>query len=404
MTLVDRQRGLTDPLPPDVEVLFREARQRRQRRRRVGLVLFLCAALIITALALVTAGGNTFKSGVGHRPPARSYLPVGTPSEIVGWTSRFQLVVLATRTGAVLRTLASNISLAAPGLPAISVTPGGEVYFDSTPISGVSPPGAQGDQIFRVPLAGGPLVEIGPGYDPQVSPSGEFLAYVASNGVGEAPYLDANGGIVIASLMSGAVSRVQTLHPSDGQLNQGVSDLSWSPDSHRLSFELFDSSTQTTTSWTIASTSAGGTMASAEQIPLQRAGLAWLGYLKTSTTGAPLGVGVLTAAARYPSLTDAQTIVAINPTSGNIVDRYFSLPAAICTPYPPPANCVSEFSNPVSVDSIGSSLLVAGAIPTVVGGWLTTSGKSYLYRWSTGSSKPVKLKEGVLSATWGPAS
>ena len=121
-------------------------------------------------------------------------------------------------------------------------------------------------------------------------------------------------------------------------------------------------------------------------------------------TGKALGVGVLTFAASSPGLADAQAIVAINPSSGRVVDRYFSLPAAVCTPYPAPANCVSDFSNTLSVDSLGSSLLVAGAIPIVDRGWLSTSGESYLYRWSTGSSKPVKLKEGVLSATWGPAS
>jgi hypothetical protein len=145
-------------------------------------------------------------------------------------------------------------------------------------------------------------------------------------------------------------------------------------------------------------------MSSAEQIPLHRAGLVWLGYSKTSSSGKALGVGVLTFASTGPGLADAQAVVAINPSSGRVVDRYFSLPAAVCTAYPAPANCVSDFSNALSVDSVGSSLLVAGAIPIVVGGWLSTSGKAYLYRWSTGSSRPVKLKEGVLSATWGPAS
>lgn len=405
MTLTDPDPRVSDPTPAPVKVLFKEAKQRQRRRRwrLVWAVLVLCTALVVTTVVLVDSPGTPSKRSAS-RPPSTSTLPLGTPSEIVGWTSDFHLVVLTTRTGAEVRTLASNISVEEPGLPAISVTPGGEVYFDSAPISGVSPPDAQGDQIFRVSLSGGPLVEVGPGYDPQVSPSGEFLAYVASNGVGEAPYLEANGGIVIASLVSGAVGSVQTLHPSHAQLNQGLSNLSWSPDSQRLSFDLFDSSTQTTTWWTIAPRSAGSTMASAEQIPLHRAGLAWLGYSKTSSTGIALGVGVLTFAASSPGLADAQAIVAIDPLSGRVVGRYFSLPAALCTPYPPPANCVSEFGNALSVDSRGSSLLVASAIPIVAGGWLTTSGEFYLYRWSSGSSKPVKLKEGVLSATWGPAS
>lgn len=404
-TLIDPDHRVHDPEPAAIEVLFKEARQRQRRRRQFWAVVIVCVALVVTTVLLVTVGSSPSKR-TPVRPPAGAVLPAGTPADIVAWTSDSQLVVVATKSGAVVRTLASSIELEAPGLPTLSVAPDGEVYFDAEPIAGISPENASGDQIFRVPITGGPIAEVSPGFDPQVSPNGDFLAYVSSGGSDEAPYLAPAGGIAIAGLANDSAIDVQTLHPGSRQLNQGVSDLSWSPDSQRLSFDSLDGSTDTTTSWSIEPSIANGSLSSAASIPLSPSGLVWDGYWKGAPNRSVLGLGVLTSGSGGAAAGATQKVVTIDPTTGRVVAPLFSVPAAVCTPFAPPSvpsDCTADFTNALSADSVGSSVLVAGAVP-FAGGSVTTSGSSYLYRWSTGARGPVKLKEGVLVAAWGPPS
>ena len=285
------------------------------------------------------------------------------------------------------------------------MTPAGTVFFDSDPIPGVSPPDAQGDQIFTVPLTGGPIHELAPGFDPAVSPDGRSVAFVASNGVGEAPYVDPTGGVDIATLSGSTVTGIVTLHPDAAQVGQGVSDLSWSPDSGHLSFDLLDPSTDSSTTWTLALPTSTSSLASAVQIPLHPADVAWNGYLGTSH-GRELGIGVSTAPQDEPPLASAQRIVSIDPTTGSVVRALFALPAAVCTTVQSPqapADCDADFSNALDVDQAGSSVLISGAIPLTTSGTVNTSGLTSLYRWSQGSTKPVRLSRGVLVATWGPS-
>ena len=82
----------------------------------------------------------------------------------------------------------------------------------------------------------------------------------------------------------------------------------------------------------------------------------------------------------------------------------FALPAAVCTTAQSPqapADCDADFSNALDVDQAGSSVLVSGAIPLTTG-TVSTSGLASLYRWTQGSTKPVRLSQGVLVAAWGP--
>ncbi len=399
--IVSPPRPRDVPVPP-TEVLFPEARRRRRRRRLGWLVLALCAALALV-LAVVSQNGGRTRPPMSRAPTPR-LLPAGTPAEIVGWTSSFHLEVLSTRTGVTLRTLASDVSVFAPGLPSVSVTPGGTVFFYYDPIPGVSPADAQGDQIFTVPISGGPIHELAPGFDPAVSPDGRSVAFVASNGVGEAPYVDPTGGIDVATLNGSAITGIVTLHPDAAQVGQGVSNLSWSPDSGHLSFDLLDPSTDSTTTWALDQPTRASSLASAVQIPLHPAGVTWNGYLGTTSNGRELGIGVSTAPQEEPPLAGAQRVVSIDPTSGRVVRPLFALPAAVCTTAQSPltpADCNADFSNTLDVDQAGSSVLVSGAIPFTTG-TVSTSGLTSLYRWTQGSTEPVRLSRGVLVAAWGP--
>jgi hypothetical protein len=253
---------------------------------------------------------------------------------------------------------------------------------------------------LTVPITGGRVSDIAAGSDPQVSPNGQFLAFIApgpAGQAGEAPYLVPPVGIDIATLgPGGVISRVHTLGPGPAQLNEGASDLSWSNDSVQLSFDLLNPTTNVTTSWTVPINGAVTSLASARPISLHQTGLTWNGYWGASRSGTPVGLGVLTLAS------GGQQIVTIDPETGRVMNRLFSITAAICTAAPNARNagCSSDFSNEVIGDAAGTSVLVAGATP-LIDGSPTTSGRTFLYRWSMGDHAPARVTSQILVASWG---
>jgi hypothetical protein len=351
------------------------------------LVVVLIAVVATTLVATSRPGRQSATSG-HHSDISRQVFAFGTPEDIVGWTSASKLVVLSTHSGRVVRTLATNVSILAPGIPNVSVAPDGTVFFESAEPSAENTDVDRGDQIFSVPIAGGPVRDLGSGSDPQVSPNGKSLAFIApepAGGVGEAPYLVPPVGIDVASLLSGSIGRVRTLEPGPAQSNQGASALSWSSDSRQLSFNLLDPSTNITTAWTL-SPGVSTSLALATQIPIHRSELTWNGYWGEDKNGSNVGLGIL-----HPK-TGAQEVVTVNPSTGRVIDRLFSLRGVIS----------SLFSSSVIGDGTGSNVLVAGVIP-LVGGSPTTSGAVHLYRWRVGDGAPTKLAQQILVASWGPA-
>jgi hypothetical protein len=403
MTLTGGPPRTKDNPAPDVEVLFLEAHRRRRQRRLGWLVVVLCVAVIVVVVAVAKNHGSARPTPARTPPTIRAVTPQ-PPSEIVAWTNTHLLEVISTATGSVERTLASNVAVFAPGLPTLSVSPTGEVFFDSGPITGVSPTNAQGDQIFSVPITGGPVHEVAPGFDPAVSPDGRTLAFVASNGVGEAPYQFGNGGIELAQLSGAEISGARTLHPIGFMVGNGFSNLSWSADSQTLSFDQFAPSSDVSTSWLLGDPNEHSSLASAVKIPLHPKGLTWGGFFGKPVKGRSLGIGVLTGTPDELPLASPQRVVSIDPLTGRVVRKLFRLPAAICTPSSAsvPGDCDADFSNAVEVDPASSSVLVSGAIPLSYG-QVATSGLAYLFRWNAESSRPVRLTSGVLVAAWGPA-
>jgi hypothetical protein len=372
----------------------------------VALLVAVAATLVAVAQGTSPAPPSSAPSRLsplagGHAGTARAELASAMPADIVGWTSTFKLVVVSTHSGSVRRTLASHVSIFAPGLPIVSVAPDGTVFFESATPSPENPNVDQGDQILSVPINGGPIRNLGAGSDPQVSPDGKYLAFIGPEPAGiagEAPYLVPPVGIDIASLSAGTIGPIRTLAPGPAQLNQGASDLSWSSDSRHLSLDLLNPETNVTTSWTIDARALPASLAAATQIPLHLAGLTWNGYWGQRKGGANVGLGVLS------SRSGGQEVVTINPSTGGVTGRLFRVPAEVCTTtVEPPGGCSSDFTNSVVGDSGGDNVLVAGAIPLVEGS-PTTSGRAYLYRWSVGDRAPIRVADQILVATWGPVS
>jgi hypothetical protein len=373
---------------PDPEALFKEARRRR-RRRRAGWTLLVVVVVTAVALAIAAEAPSGHPRGTAghHRNDQRQVAAVSAPGEIVAWTSNFNVVVVSTATGRVVRTLATQVSILEPGIPNVSVAPDGTVFFESATPS-LGNPGGSGDEMFSVPMAGGPVRALGPGSDPQVSPDGRFLAFIGpdpAGAAGEAPYLVPPVGIDIATLASGTLGSLRTLEPGPLQMNQGASDLSWSSDSQRLSVDLLDPSTNLTTAWTVVP-GMSSSLAAATQIPLQT-GLTWNGYWGKAGAGGDVGLGVLHDGA------GTDQVVTVNPLTGRVVRRLFRIPGAL---FP-------DFSTSAVGDTSGTSILVAGVTP-LINGTPTTSGASYLYRWQEGDRAPTKVAGNVQVATWGPGS
>ena len=191
-------------------------------------------------------------------------------------------------------------------------------------------------------------------------------------------------GIDIATLSSGSVETVRTLEPGPVQRNQGASDLSWSSNSLRLSFNLLNPNANVTTAWTLAATTSTS-LAQATQIPLHTAGLTWNGYWGDAKDGTSIGLGVL------HSGSGGLEVVSINPSTGRVVGRLFRIHGEI---FP-------DFSNNVRGDSSGANVLVAG-VTSLVDGTPTTSGAVTLYRWQVGDRAPTEVANQIDVAAWGP--
>jgi WD40-like Beta Propeller Repeat len=170
-------------------------------------------------------GGHTHGHG-SQWPPAGPMRPM--PSQVVVWTAGFKIQVLTSRTGRVVRTLASDIALYRR-VPTVAVSPAGVVYFDNAR--------DRKQWIESTPLTGGPVTTIGPGYMPAISPNGRLLAYVAYTVKiypPDTPERDMEPipeAIIVRNLTTGAVRRwTFTSYTPD------ISSLSWSPDNRFLSY------------------------------------------------------------------------------------------------------------------------------------------------------------------------
>ena len=164
--------------------------------------------------------------------------------------------------------------------------------------------------------------------------------------------------------------QMRTLEPGPAQVNQGASDLSWSSDSAALSFDLYDSTNQTSSTWVVPTGPGVRSLAEATRVPVDGTGLTWTGFFGKSRSGRDQGIGVASGSG------DRQTIVTIDQHTGKVTSRLFTMPAAVCASVTPtPNGCTSPFSNPVIGDGEGTSVLVAGAIPYFYGS-PTTSGAS----------------------------
>jgi len=381
------------------EALIAEARQRQRRRwRRRGLVV---AVLALLAAAAVTGGpglsGGTARSPSGGAAPAPPAPAAAMPSQIVVLTASSKIEVVSSRTGLLIRTLATNVALFS-GSPALAVSPAGVVYFDDVYAPGPLPtvPGGvqgsgrgAGEWVLSVPLAGGPVTHVALGSDLALSPDGRLLAYV--------PWTDPRcpagamgcpgkpAAIVVRDLPAGtqktwAFTSTESL----------ITNLSWSPDGRYLAFAGM-TGTKNGTVWVrtaqVLDTRSGGTLDGARPIPLGQAA-AWAGYLTSHT-----GVAVLTGPDGVIQASGG--LVEVGAGSGRVLRRLTSLPPrGLGT-----GNVFDGTEHTITADRSGRYLLIAG----LGAGTRTGTGETFtgeIFRWTFGLPHPVGVISGAIAAAW----
>jgi hypothetical protein len=348
------------------QALIREARQRQRRRwRRRGL---LGVSLMLLAAAAVT--GAVGLSGRAARVPVRAAAPAppgpaaAMPSRVVVWTAGFKIEVLSSRTGRLIRTLATNVALF-HGLPTLAVSATGVVYFDDVRGDG-------NEWVFAVPLAGGPVTAVAEGFGPAISPDGRLLAYVT--------FTDRTGrpqAIVVRDLAAGT----QKTWAFSSTLSD-IYSLSWSPGGRFLAFTGI---TGVKNGWVtvpiaeILDTRSAGPLDGARPIPLAP-GVDWAGFLTPGT-----GVGVMAGPGGLAGA--GGSLVEVGAGSGRVLRHLTALPPhALAT-----ANGPGGAGGTITANRSGRYLLIAGTGP---------DGYGVIFRWTFGMPHPVSVTSGAFEAAW----
>jgi len=341
------------------QALIEEARQRKRRRRR--------RYLLVSALVLVAAVLGFAARGVSGRTTARTAGSASTgppqhgggmPARIVVWTSDFRVEVVSSRTGRVLRTLATGVA-EIHGLPHLAVSPSGVVYFDA----------ARGIRqwVMRVPLAGGRPAVVAEGCMPAISPDGRLLAFVTNcDDAAHAPE-----AIEVRNLATGRAGR--WAFPS---YDHAVSAIAWSPDNRSLSF-TFVGSQLGETGTRVLDTRSAGTLLLASPMRLGPR-VQWAGFLTRR-------VGL--AVEPSPGHPGRAVLAEVAVSNGRILRQLTTLsPPELAT-----ANIYDGTENTIIADPASSAVLIAG---------VGRRGSGAIYRWAFGMAKPVMIISGSSRAAW----
>jgi len=349
------------------EALIEEARRRQRRRWRRRAILGAGLGLLAGVIAGVSLSGGT-----GRQPGEAGLAPAGAPAvmpaRIVVWTGTFRIEVLSSRTGRLIRTLATDVALYR-GVPTLAVSAAGVVYFDDA--------GGGSQWVRSVSLAGGAVTTIAAGTSPAISPDGRLLAYVT--GAGQAcsrPCAAGPEAIVVRDLAAGT----QKTWALTSALTD-ITSLCWSPDGRQLAFAGTTEArngTVTVRTAQVLDTRAGGTLDRARPIPLGQA-VAWAGYLTAST-----GVGITVGPDGVIQAGSGLVEVAVR--GGQVIRRLTSLPPhGLGT-----GNAFDGAEHAIAVDRAGRFILIAGA----------GAGTGEIFRWTARMRRPVRIASGALVAVW----
>ena len=375
MTIVDSPSEQSTSVDP--QLLFREARQRRRRRR------WLIAGIVGVVLVLVVVVSSVMLIG---RAPGRGAPTQGTsrvPAPVAGARSFPKqmvvvdlpnLQVISSATGHILRNLTAEVG-SFDGTTQPTVSPAGTVYFDHAGRAGSQP----SEQIWSVPVSGGPSTYVADGHTPVVSPNGNFLAYLTWTALTNAP-----ASVVVMNI----ATRTTTTWTYSTNVPE-LSDLSWAPNSQAL---VFTTSTPTRSSWiygawSVQLSSANRSLDAAQPIRLLPNAF-WVGYVNSTQAMEVL------VQENFLGQGDWFQPVLMDVASGKVIER---LPRIAGQSESPPNG-----NGQWQIDPTGHYVAFIKQRRLPSGAAIVTD----LYRWSINSSpqRPTIVKRGVWSPAWVPGS
>ncbi len=288
------------------------------------------------------------------------------PSEIVAVDARGRLVVLNSRSGSVVRTLARNVATFR-GDPELAVSPDGtEVYFTSVapPTPGCRTSGIE--TVFRVPRGGGAPVTVGRGRTVAVSRDGA----VAFSRDYENCTFSGPGGLEIDDPPRSRILRDPPTHEQDRELV--LFNLSWSGDGRLLTFDRAKGADRRPY---VVDPQHISSLDDAVCLCAAPSNLRTFGFLGDSTEH--LGAELSGATRRYA----ADAVVA--RADGSIDRTLFRWDHDITT---------------LRSDSSGQNVVMTSPTRALGGGGYGFA----LYRWRKGDRRPTKVRDGIVAAAWLP--
>jgi hypothetical protein len=287
------------------------------------------------------------------------------PEIVVVGNDRIELV--SSRTLRVIRTLATGTGLFS-GPETLAASPSGVLFFDRA--------ADQGETVFSVPLAGGPVRAIAYGRTPAVSPDGKFLAYVAetfSNLHGEVLT-----GIVERDLASGTQRTWAIPDPA-----VQIDEMTWSPDGRHLAVTTDVGPALVTL--VLDTTAPGRTLGAARRMPLPP-GVSWAGYLTART-----GVGVVVSGA-WPTLWTS--LVELDVRTGQVIGPLTTLRQGLFALGAGPAGTIQP-------DPSGRYFLITGTGPSEkIPGQISPGAYGEIFVWTVGTRQPVPILHRFILAIW----
>jgi hypothetical protein len=351
------ERRLRDAMQARVEGVDAPAMAvRPERMRRVWPAVAAGFAIVLVVVVVVALIAR-HDGGDAVHPAATPY-----PSRVVAVMYDGRLVVLDSRTGHVVRTLARDAD-ASNGHAGVSVSPDGKLAYYTRTTTATCDENLDGKQdpitdIAAVRVNGqGRAMRIASNVRwPAVSPDGRYLAY---SGIPNCS--DAGQSIVVSGLVPGARSlRFDSVNVPAGTPGT-VAKLAWAPDSRHVVFRW---DVLGSYPW-ILDTASATAVDDGHRVDISD-GSGVDGYL--GDRGNLLGTS-----AQAPPL-QHQDVIAIDAATGARVRTLFEIPEPCCGAV-------------ATSDGTGRNVLVSGA---------------RLYRWSEGERRPTRIATRIAAAGWVP--
>lgn len=343
-----------------------ESRLHTARARSAPRAFALGGIAVAVAVALVV--GMTWIGSTGRSAHPAAQTRNSMPARIVAVTRYGDLVILDSRSGRLIRTLAHDVATFR-GSPELGVAADGRtIYYTDVDGTDQGPtcPGGQ-EHVVKVPTRGGAAATVGLGRTVALSPDGSTIAFSRDQGACH----QGPGALVVRSVNGEAEHVYAGVAGRDSEVV--LDHLSWAPDGRHLAFQWLKGTSYAY----VLNTKTATSINQAVCICRQRDAVGWFGYL--GDTGEFLGSwtpgGKPKAFEKVPF--GRSQVVALR-ADGSVRRTLFAVRGQV---------------EDLASDRGGDHVLAVAA----------EGGRTFsLSRWTRGDTKPIKIRDGIIAAAWIP--